>query len=373
MTSEERRQARYERRKAKRDARRAVRAAQYDTFDRVADSDNLYDAFKAAQKGVAWKESVQRYEANLLKNIAETRKKLLAGESIQNGFVEFDLHERGKVRHIKSVHISERVAQKCLCDQVLVPILTRTLIYDNGASVKGKGLHFAITRLITHLSRFYRKHQSNNGYALVVDFSKFFDSIDHIILFRLLDEQIQDEKTRELTRRFISVFGAGKSLGLGSQVSQIAAVFYPSPLDHYIKEVLQIKYYGRYMDDLYLIHRDRSYLVFCLERIRDFCGELKITINDKKTKIVSLAKGMLFLKGKYSLLPSGKVLRRPCKESALRQRRKLKKFKALLNEGKMSVEDIRNAYQSWRGNFMRRFDAYHTVRRMDALYNELFL
>jgi hypothetical protein len=195
-------------------------------------------------------ESVQRYEANALRNVAETRRKLLADESVQNGFVEFSLRERGKTRHIKSVHISERVVQKSLCDNVLVPLLSHSLIHDNGASVKGKGVHFALRRLICHLSRFYRCNRTNGGYALLVDFKKFFDSVDHKILFALLGKKIKDPRARELTKNFITVFGDGKSLGLGSQVSQICAVFYPDRLDHYIKENLRIKYYGRYMDDI---------------------------------------------------------------------------------------------------------------------------
>lgn len=176
MTSEERSQARYEHRNAEREKRRSEHTAEYDSFDRVADADALYAAFKSSKKGVSWKESVQRYEANELKNIAETRRKLLEGASVQNGFVEFDLRERGKIRHIKSVHISERVIQKCLCDAVLVPLLSRPLIHDNGASIQGKGLHFAIDRLIAHLSRFYREHRSNDGYALMIDFKKFFET-----------------------------------------------------------------------------------------------------------------------------------------------------------------------------------------------------
>ncbi|MDR2519371.1 MAG: hypothetical protein LBD13_08195 [Spirochaetaceae bacterium] len=82
---------------------------------------------------------------------------------------------------------------------------------------------------------------------------------------------------------------------------------------------------------------------------------------------------MLFLKGKYYLLESGKVLRRPCKASALRVRRKLRKFKPLVEAGKMSYADIRTACQSWRGSYMKRFNAYHSVRSADALYNTLFI
>jgi hypothetical protein len=136
----------------------ATYAARYDDFERVVDFDNLYRTFLDARRGVAWKESVQRYEANALRNTAETRRKLLAGESVQRGFAVFTLHERGKVRHIKSVHISERVIQKCLCDQAPVPLLSNGLVYDNGASVKGKGVRFALRRLIAHLSKFYRSN-----------------------------------------------------------------------------------------------------------------------------------------------------------------------------------------------------------------------
>jgi hypothetical protein len=373
MTSTERHQARYERRKAQRDAKRTEKLKPYDDFSQVTDVDNLYAAFKRSMRGVAWKNSVQHFEANAMRNIADIRRKLLAGENIQHGFVEFDLHERGKTRHIKSIHISERIVQKCLCDNVLTPILTYPLIYDNGASVKGKGVHFAIRRLITHLSKYYRKNDfSNAGYALLIDFTKYFDNIRHDILFTLAEKYITDPQVLDLARRFVSVFGPGKSLGLGSQVSQDFAIFHPNKLDHSIKG-MGIKYYGRYMDDLYLIHADKDYLRYCLAEIEKVCDTLGIIINKKKTRIVKLSSGVGFLKGKYRLLPSGKVLRLPGKDSTKRMRRKLTKFAALIKASKMSYADLRTAYQSWRGNYMKRFNAHYRIGYMDRLYNELFI
>jgi hypothetical protein len=374
MTSIERHKARYERRKEKRTAKRDAKIGQFDDFSQITSADNLCAAFKRSRREVSWKESVQRYEASLFMNIAETRSKLIEGETIQKGFKEFNLNERGKIRHIKSVHISERVVQKCLCDNVLTPILENPLIYDNGASVKGKGVHFALSRLIAHLRKFYRQNgNSNEGFALLVDFTKFFDNIDHSILFNLLAGRIKDERILDLTRKFVSVFGPGKSLGLGSQVSQIAAIFYPDRLDHFIKEKLRVKYYGRYMDDLYLIHADKRFLQRCLYEIKKVCDTLKISVNEKKTRIVKLSDGMDFLKGKYVLLQSGKILRLPGKASTTRMRRKLKKFKSLIEAGKMTFQDLRCAYQSWRGNYMRRFNAFHRVGFMDKLYTELFV
>jgi retron-type reverse transcriptase len=225
VTSVKRKAARCQRRKAAREAKRNDRLIQYDDFNRIVNTDNLYASFNRSKLGVSWKESVQKYEANAMRNIAATRRKLIAGESVQSGFKEFTLNERGKIRHIKSVHISERIVQKCLCDYCLNPILTRPLIYDNVASIKGKGVHFALRRLIAHLSKFYKQNgNSNKGYALLVDFSRFFDNIDHAVLFDMLEQHITDRRVTALVHGFVSVFGPGKSLGLGSQVSQVAAI-----------------------------------------------------------------------------------------------------------------------------------------------------
>lgn len=119
-------------------------------MESVYDANSLLDAFNKSKKGTAWKESVQRYEMNLLRNINQTQKEMKDGTYEQKDFYEFKLHERGKTRHIKSMHISDRVVQRSVCDNVLVPELSKYLTYDNGASMEGKGIHFARKRLSTH-------------------------------------------------------------------------------------------------------------------------------------------------------------------------------------------------------------------------------
>lgn len=97
MTSEERKEARYQRRKASRQRRREERLKEYDDFDRVKDANNLITAFKKSKSGVDWKASVQRYEMNLLRNINNTVKALESGENVSQGFIVFWLCERGKL------------------------------------------------------------------------------------------------------------------------------------------------------------------------------------------------------------------------------------------------------------------------------------
>jgi hypothetical protein len=373
MTSEERHEERYKRRKAARDAERQRFIKEHGGFSLLTDLDNLYDAYRKCTKGVNWKGSTQRYTAKWMVNIINTERNLKTGKDMRKGFVSFNLRERGKERNIRSVHISERVVQKVLCDQILVPILSRSLIYDNGASLRHRGTSFAVRRLVTHLRR-YHKQYGADGYALMVDYSKYFDTISHKILLDKIKRYITDKKVFKLVTDFITAFGGGMSLGLGSQISQVGAIFFPGKeVDHFAKERLRIKYYGRYMDDLYLIHHSKAYLTYCLEEIVKASEKIGLHVNMKKTRIVTLRHGLVFLKGRYSLTDTGKVLRLPVRSSTVRIRKRLVKFKQLAQRKKMTYRGVYDSYQSWRGTFSKRFNAYYRVKKMDALYNKLFL
>lgn len=109
MTSEERHKAREERRKAKRAEKRKRDLAPYDNYDNMISSRSLYQAAVVSRHGVGWKASVQRYHINLLRNTWELHRKLMNQENVIMGFICFDLIERGKLRHIRSVHFKERV------------------------------------------------------------------------------------------------------------------------------------------------------------------------------------------------------------------------------------------------------------------------
>jgi len=370
MTSEERREARYRRRVAKRAAKKAAACAECDDFDKVFSYEHLYRSYQRCRRNVAWKASVQKYITQAPLMVHQTYERLQQGKWRSSGFYEFDINERGKLRHIKSVTIGERVVQRCLCDYALVPMLGRTFVYDNAASLQYKGYHFAIRRLCQHLREHYRKH-GTEGYVLLFDFRKFFDNVSHRVCKDILREEFTDERIIAITEHFMDMFGE-KGLGLGSQISQTFALASANRLDHYVKDVCGIRGYGRYMDDGYVIHESKERLQEILEGIRQICAELEITLNEKKTHIFKLTHGFTYLKARIYLTDTGKVLRKIPKVSVTRERRKLKKFVPLYEAGKMAYQDIYTSWQSWRA-YARNFSAWRTIQSIGKLYDDLFI
>lgn len=370
MTSLERKEARYQRRKTARVERKAAQCSRFDDFDRVFSYKNLYHSYKLCRRNVGWKASVQKYITNAPLNVYQAYERLQKGRYKPGSFYEFDVYERGKKRHIKSVTIGERVIQRCLCDNALVPVLGRTFIHDNGACMINKGYSFTINRLCLHLRQHYRKY-GTEGYILLFDFRKFYERVSHKVINAVLNREFSDERLIRITKSLIDTFGE-TGLGLGSPVSQILALTSANRLDHYIKEVCRIKGYSRYNDDGYLLHPSKEYLQRCLEGIKKLCAELEITLNEKKTQIVKLSHGFTFLKVRFFLLDSGRIVRKVCRRSVTKMRQKLKSLRQKVNDHKMSFNDVYQSMQSWRA-YALNFNAYRTIQSMEALFNCLFV
>ena len=318
---------------------------EYDDFNKVFTFENLYASYKECVKGVTWKPSVQRFIADDIANLINLERKLQNGTFKSKGFYEFDIIERGKPRHIRSVDIEERVVQRCLCDYCLVPVLSRSLIYDNGASLKGKGQHFAIRRVKRHIKEYHNRFGAD-GYALTMDFKGYFDSIPHWLVYQIVDDTFSDERLKALIHHFVDAFG-DIGLGLGSQISQILAVTIPNSLDHYVKEQLKVRWYGRYNDDMWFICKTKEQAKEIAERVTAYAETLGLTIHPNKIKINHLQSGFKLMKIKFILKPTGYVVMLPDKKKVVRQRRKLKKIKHKVDCGALTNHDGFLSWQGW--------------------------
>lgn len=389
MNSQERREGRYQRRKAKRKRRGAsIR------FENVYTMQNLQQATNDCRKGVMWKEDPITYIAHAPVNNKRLKDNLMAGNAPANKKIRTaDIRERGKERHIKMVNFGDRVPQRCHCDNALIPGLVPSLIYDNGASQKEKGVSFERRRVVCHIEKSIRENGVDNTYVMLLDFKSFFDSISHQLCLKVLSNAFRDKMIIGLTMHYIKMYhkpdieaildeekrkkyeeqlrrNHGIGCTLGSEVSQIMAISTPSALDHMIKDECGIKHYIRYMDDMMLLG-DKDMLEEMYAKIQNKCKELGFRINEEKTKICKVTKNFTFLKIRYFVTKSGKIVRRIVRESSVRQRQKLKKFQGLEREGRMTLDDVFDSTKSWLSHDPG-VKSWHAKKNMIKRYNALF-
>ena len=342
---------------------------EFNNFDCMLDFKEYVLTFQQCRKRTSWKKSIQKFQLNLSKEILDIIDKVKLEKKITKKPLEFVINERGKERKIRSIAIQERVVVKNFCKNVVSPLITPSLIFHNSACIKRKGTLFAKKELIKHLQKYYMQN-GNKGYVLTLDFSKFFANINHEILFNKIKKLITNEKLFNLFKQIVESSG-DVGVCLGSELSQLIATWYPSELDHFIKEALKIKFYGRYMDDLYLIHNSKNYLEYCLIEIKRICDKLRIILNENKTKIHKTEIGFIFLKCNFRISESGKIIVKCCKKNIIRLRRKLKKFKKFLDEKKITYRDIKNTYESWKGHLTASL-CYKVKENMLNYYINLF-
>lgn len=336
-------------------------------FNEVLDFNNLYTGYLKCRKGKAWKNSTTAYQVDATYKTWKLRHELLTKKYKMDDYNVFPIFQP-KPRIIKSISFEDKVVQRSLCDNVLSPIFEKHFIYDNYACRKGKGVHAGINRTKEFLRSHYRRH-GKNGYVLKCDIEKYYDSIDHDILKRIIRKLIKDEDLLWLIDMIIdSTEGTG--LPLGNQTSQLFSLIFLSAFDHYIKEVLRIKYYMRYMDDFILIDPDKEYLQYCKREIEYLLSDLGLMLNDK-SHIFPIKNGFDFLGFHFYLTGTGKVVMKLRRASKERMRRKLKKFKELYREGRITKEEIDHSWNSWVGH-AQHGNCYYLIKNMEKLYLEIF-
>lgn len=275
-------------------------------FQTLIDFENLYNYYRTSMRGKGKKLSAAKFNIMALENIYVMKKQLINHTYRISPYSEFIVTEPKK-RIIKSGSFRDKVLQHCLCDYILLPTMKDRFIIDNYAGQIGKGTLFGLNRLSENLHNFYDKY-GNGGYILKCDITKFFYSINHDAMKEKIRENFSDEDIQWICDKFIdSVDGDG--LPLINQSSQVFALIFLNGLDHYIVDELRCKYYGRYMDDFYLLSNDKEYLKKCLIKIETYLSNLKLTLNNK-TEIVPMSKGIRFLGFHTYLTEQGNVIRK---------------------------------------------------------------
>jgi len=377
--------------------------------NRVADMNVLLDCGDQCIKTSSWKESVQNFEANEMLRCWGIKRSLLGEEAYGEKYKPtpgkpFIQIERGRARYIKAPTIEDRVVQKALNQAVLLPEVLPRLIYDNGASVKGKGNDFGRKRFEAHIHKHFRERGDNGGYVLFGDFSKYFDNLRHDYIRSIVRPLIPSKEEYDLFCAILDSFrpdvsfmsdeeyeGAmetvynaldhvgyagdrskllGKGCDIGAELSQTMGVFYPHGMDNYFKNVVGVKYYGRYMDDTHCIGDSVEEMAEYKRLLKEQSDCMGIFLSEKKTHIMRLDRPFTWLKIQYTLTPSGHLVRNLSHDAIVRERKRIKYLAMQLKTGAISRAYAEKCYLCWRGS-NKKYDAHRSIESLDALYREL--
>ena len=224
-------------------------------YERICDPENVLQAHLGARKGKSHYREVQLIDQDphrYVMSIVNMLKNHLYRTSPYKVFSKFD---SGKMREIYVLpYYPDRIVQWAVV-RVLEPIWERTLIAQTYSSLKGRGIHQGLR----HVQRALRDVEGTQ-YCLKLDVRKFYPSVDHAILRRIVRRSIKDPEVLHLLDEIIGSVPGGKGVPIGNYLSQFLANLYLSGFDHWLKEDKRVRYYYRYCDDLVLLGPDKEEL-----------------------------------------------------------------------------------------------------------------
>ena len=255
-------------------------------------------------------ELIYIYESSIKKNVRNKKKlfefekykmeyfayilELINSGNYDGGRYNIFLIYEPKIRLIMSENICDKIINHYIARFILEVKLTKYLSNCNVATRKKMGLDYGIKLLKKNIEK---NKKYGDFYFLKIDISKYFYSIDHNILKNLLIDKLTNEEyklvssvidstNKEYINNKISTLGVdirysyGKGLPIGNMTSQFLAIFYLYKLHHYIINNLHINSLVVYMDDYLLIHPDRNYLKYCLDKIEDIlCKDYLLNVS----------------------------------------------------------------------------------------------
>ncbi len=323
-------------------------------FDRIASFENLLAAEKAALRSKRSRPASAGFHFDLEPNVFILLDELHSGSYQPGAYRSFWIHDPKK-RLISAAPYRDRVVHHAIC-RVVEPLFDRTFIFDSYANRVGKGTHKALDRATEFCRRW--------PYVLKCDVEKFFPSIDHEILLRLVARKIKCPPTLDLIDKIVRAsnpqepvvrYFSGddlftphqrrRGIPIGNLTSQFLANVMLDPMDHYIKEELRWPAYLRFADDFLLFGDDKRQLHDLLPALRRFLERYRLRLHPRKCVVLPVRLGVPFLG--WRLYPDHRRLRR---STGVRFQRRLKELREGYRQGELGLADIRASVASWIGH-----------------------
>ena len=267
-------------------------SAEPDILGKILDKDNLNRAYKRvkANKGAPGVDGMTIEAA--LPWLKENHKELV--ERIRKGkYTPFPVRRveipkpDGGIRKLGIPTVTDRIIQQAMAQQ-LMPIFEPLFSEDSFGYRPGRSAKDAILRI---------KEYAEQGYtrAVVLDLSKYFDTLNHTVLLNQLRQQIKDERVIQMAKRYLKsgvmengvVMETEEGSPQGGNLSPLLANVYLNEFDWEFKRrgVPCI----RYADDIVLLARSERASERLLESSIKYLEEKQLLkVNREKSRTVSI-------------------------------------------------------------------------------------
>lgn len=324
-------------------------------FDKNLTFLKMLEAHERAKRGKMGRLEVFNFELNLECNLINIIEKIRLGQYQIGQYRSFTVYEP-KERVIKALPYVDRVVHQWYVHEFIKPYFIPRLITNTFACLDNRGTHKAVDALQRYM-RIMKRNYGTNYYILKMDVKKFFYTIDQKILFNIMRKYIKDKKLLAFTKLLIS---NDEKIGIpiGNYTSQFFANIYLNELDQYVKHILKIKYYVRYMDDFVILVDNKEKAKVIKEKINNFLNfNLKLSLN-AKSRYYPNRMGVDFCG--YRIWSTHRLVRNRCKKKI---RKQIKRWNKLYISHKLDKKKFILAFNSWLGH-IKHADSFNLKKQM---------
>ncbi len=348
----------------------------------------IYNSYMECRKNKRNTHNALEFEMDLMQNLWQLCDELNNGTYKIGRSICF-LTSSPKLREVFAADFRDRIVHHVLVKE-LEKVYEPKFISDVYNNRKGKGIHKAMKKAQSYMNATY------GGYYLQLDIKGFFYNLDKDILFKQLFLQCKISKLRGAyldlakqiiyhnptknytfkgdksklkllpTHKTLFKIPENKGLPIGNLTSQFFANIYMNNFDNYIKRVLKVRYYIRYVDDFVLFDTSKQRLQKLYTEIQTYLKENLALELRADTKLAKHSQGLNFLgyiiRENYILTRKRVVNNYKCKKA-----RYLDEYER--QKGKMSLLEIKE-FLSVKASFeshVRHSNSYNLLNKIGVL------
>lgn len=250
--------------------------------------ENIELAHRKARLGKSHYNEVRMVEKDPLKHFGDISSMLEEKTYSVAQYKVMWRREGKKIREIwKLPYYPDRIIHHCVMN-VVEPIWKKELIRDTYAAIKGRGIHDGVRRVRRALD----EDPEGTGYCLKMDVRKFYQSIKPHVQKEAFRRKIKDVSVLWLLDL---IADSAPGVPIGNYPSQPIGNLVLSPLDHWLKEVMKVKHYFRYCDDMVILGSDKEWLHFLRGMVELKLGEIELGLKGNWQVFPVESRGIDFL------------------------------------------------------------------------------